>query len=772
MNERTSVKAKVLSIIVALTLMVGSIPSFAFADEENLTTPATGEESSAVDEGATVEDEEGTTPEDEVTAPDDETVPPVEDEEETEAPEEDAEEEGLPEDEEPVEGEEPVEEAVEEEDTEDNPLFFTGDAEDEKFSSLVIEELEGIDALSGDMEAMAAGPSLIYVGGTCVYNNGVVKSMPAGMSYNNAGTLTLNNYLGNEELIYYGGSLTINVVGKNAVKLIEPYTYSEQGKITIKGNGTLNCHLINLINYTGSLTLNNATVNAGGVRVGSIGKVFTMNSGVLNIDSAKNSYLKSSSSFSGITTRSGSRDNVPVMNFLGGRVSIVDKRKASESAGIVCAYGNINIKNSAIRIELKATRNYGIAVGSPDTKWNPTKYFGGNAVVENSRVAVKTTNKQATKANQDTGLAFYAGTLKVNGKAYYYAGNGTLNDSTFNKAFPKNTIFKIKRNECKYQNFLIDKAAYAPIKRLAGAHRYATMSSILKTGFKKSGTVIIATGENYPDALAASGLAGLNNAPIILTSKASLTPEAKAEIQRLGAKKAYIIGSNAAVSSKVEKTLKGMKVSVTRLAGSNRTETAVKIYQAGKKVGKGWSKTAIIASGTGFADALSISSYSFAKKSPIFLAGGDKKLTKDTLNAIKSGKFTKVIIVGGDAAVSSSVNKQLTGIGIKSNAISRWAGSDRYETSLVIAKNVVASGMKVDKMAVATGANFPDALAGAALCGKNNSVVLLVADNSVVKGYVNSFVTPNRTKIKSVYALGSATVVSNSMTNYIRGCLL
>lgn len=299
--------------------------------------------------------------------------------------------------------------------------------------------------------------------------------------------------------------------------------------------------------------------------------------------------------------------------------------------------------------------------------------------------------------------------------------------------------------------------------RLAGADRYKTMTAILQKGFAEGSTdtVIIATGENYPDALAASGLAGLSKAPIILTSKASLTSEARSEIQRIGAKKAIIIGSSAAVSAAVEDALKSMGLALSRVEGATRIETSVEIYKAGS----GWAKTAIIASGSSFADALSISSYSYAQKIPLFLTDGNKMLTEETISALHSGGFVNIIIVGSDAAVSDQVETQLKGYNI-----TRLGGANRYETSLKIAQYVVKRGLAVNNMAVATGENFPDALTGAALCGKNNTVIMLVADNTDAKGYAETFLSAHKKAIKQIYVLGSEVVVSSSLVKYLNDC--
>ena len=755
MSKRSTVKAKALSIFVAAALVISTIPSFAFADEEEVLSPDL-QEGIALEEGA--EEGEAFIPEEEAPAikeedavEEEEVLLPIEDEEEVVVPDED---------EATDQQEASEEEAVADEENE----MYAAPVLEGKISSPLDEGEIGV--LSDDMQTMAAGPTLIWIGSTYIYSGGSARPMPKGVSYNSStGTLTLSNYSGTTEIGFSGGTLTLNLAGTNKAKAIG----STSGNLVIKGSGSLTCDRIETTAQKGSFTMSSAKLYTGAIIVGYSGKVFTLNSGTLSIDSSRDSYLASSDEFIGIATRSNraTGNDRPIMNFLGGSVSIVDKRNAKEADGIGTRYGDINIKNCNIRMDLKAKICYGLACGYTDSTYNPKVTYGGKLSIQTSRVAIKT--------SRTSGLSTYSFAPGVTGKAYYYAGNNSLADSSFAKIFVKKKYSNtVSRSETSQNTVLISQNAFNPVKRLGGSNRYITMESILKAGFanKRGGTVIIATGENYPDALAASGLAGLSNAPVILTSKAALTAEAKSEISRLGAKKAYIIGSTAAVSSAVEKSVNSMGVKVTRLAGANRIDTAIKIFNEGSKIGTGWSKTAIIASGTGFADALSISSYSYAKKAPIFLTGGDKKLSKESLSAIKAGKFTNIIIVGGTPAVSGDVPGQLTKNGIKSGNIARWAGKDRYETCLVIAKKCVAAGMKLDKMAIATGSNFPDALSGAALCGKNNAVIMLVADNPGAKAHVNSLISTNRASIKTVYALGSTTVVPTSVTNYVRGCLL
>ena len=298
--------------------------------------------------------------------------------------------------------------------------------------------------------------------------------------------------------------------------------------------------------------------------------------------------------------------------------------------------------------------------------------------------------------------------------------------------------------------------------RLSGGGRYETMSAIVGAGFNSSSTVIIATGENYPDALAASGIAGLSNAPVITTPSSHLGDEARGQIARLRPSRAIIIGGEAAVSGGVEQSLAQMGLAVTRLAGTSREATSVRVLNESTA----WTSTVIIASGQGFADALSISSYAYAKSAPILLTSGSKTLSEEALDAIRNHGFANAIIVGGPAAVSLEVEAQLAQIGI--GAPARLAGADRYATSGIIAQFALSQGMAADNLGVATGANFPDALAGAALCGSRNSVLLLATEELDVLTQLEVFFNQTRGSIHNASVFGGTAAVSSDLFNFLQ----
>lgn len=299
-------------------------------------------------------------------------------------------------------------------------------------------------------------------------------------------------------------------------------------------------------------------------------------------------------------------------------------------------------------------------------------------------------------------------------------------------------------------------ASTAQVSRLCGETRYETAYEASKTIANKSNTIIVASGENFPDALAASALAGTENAPILLTSKSALSDDVSRWIERNQTTKAYIVGGQAAISANVESALKSKGVVTERIAGETRQDTADSIAS---RVSNGANtQTVIIASSSAPWDSLSVSPYSNITHSPVFLAEQDGTLSAKTVNSIKASGATKAIIVGGPNAVSQNAEQTLK----RSMNVERWAGQTRYDTSQLIAQNAIANGVgSLNYVAFASGENFPDALAGGPVVGSNVGIMILTQKDS--SDYIKDWILANRSNIQSCYTLGGCAAVSPSV---------
>lgn len=303
------------------------------------------------------------------------------------------------------------------------------------------------------------------------------------------------------------------------------------------------------------------------------------------------------------------------------------------------------------------------------------------------------------------------------------------------------------------------RAVVGSMPRLAGYTRYETAGLLFDQGkWQQGGSVVLASGANYPDALAASALAGDLNAPIMLTDPNGLSSETEQRIQNFKPSRVYIIGGKAAVFASVERRvaqLAGSGANIHRIAGDTRYDTSLKVASSLSNP----SDTVIVTTGTNYADALSISPYAFATGSPVALSSPSSGLSDSALEAIKKAGYKKAVIVGGTSAVPASVTLQLKTQGI--GGITRLSGNTRYATSAKIAEFELKQnvGFTMDGAYLARGQNFPDALAAGALSGKHLAPLLLVDPGA---HEACSFLSKYKGEVSRVTFVGGTNAIGNA----------
>ncbi|MCA1061410.1 cell wall-binding repeat-containing protein [Rossellomorea aquimaris] len=286
------------------------------------------------------------------------------------------------------------------------------------------------------------------------------------------------------------------------------------------------------------------------------------------------------------------------------------------------------------------------------------------------------------------------------------------------------------------------------VERISGDDRYETAIEVSKKGWESADTVVIARGDKFPDALAGAPLAYKHDAPILLTQQNSLNSEVQAEIKRLGAKKAIILGGEAAVSKYVQYQLKGLGLKTDRISGDDRFETAANI--AAKLDGN--PEKAIVANAYQFADALSVASYAAQNGYPIILSAQDK-LSDASQKVLKD--IDEKIVVGGKNAISTDIFESF-------EEATRYSGVDRYATSAEIAKHLTP---QTNNAIVATGANFADALAGSVLAAKEGAEILLVKKDEVPEDIMEAI---KMDTILNFHVVGGKNAVSEDVLNKLK----
>lgn len=275
------------------------------------------------------------------------------------------------------------------------------------------------------------------------------------------------------------------------------------------------------------------------------------------------------------------------------------------------------------------------------------------------------------------------------------------------------------------------------VHRIADVDRYATSIEISRSTFATSSVAVLATGADYPDALAASALAGVLDAPLLLVRDNVDSPQFEQmlrELGRLGVTEAYLVGGTGAVS---KPTLDAIKVPVPgtkRLAGGDRYQTARKVADEVARLALesgGSVDAAFLVRGDDFADALAAGPYAFSQGMPVLLT---KPGALDPLAAafIEEHDILDVTVVGGEAAVSRSVFDAAKKLNGNATVVERVDGVNRYATAANLAVRAVGRGWATwDIVGIATGEGFPDALSGSAAVGRRGGALLLTQPTSL-----------------------------------------
>ena len=292
---------------------------------------------------------------------------------------------------------------------------------------------------------------------------------------------------------------------------------------------------------------------------------------------------------------------------------------------------------------------------------------------------------------------------------------------------------------------VVEKHGNRYVERVAGKNRVHTAISTSNRFFKKSKYVIIADSGNYPDALTATVLAHVLDAPILLNNTRYLEDDVAREIVRLGASEVIIVGGHKSISENVKSQLAKYDANkVQRIWGRDRYVTSSELaYEIERLTGK--VNKAIIASGENFPDALATAPLGSKEIAPILLVTRnqmDKKVSK----ALKDLNIKRVYVAGGQNSVSKKLEAQLPQV------IRRFSGQDRYETAILVASYTYPESKEVF---VASGETFPDALVIGPVCARRKAPILLSKSTpvKVTDDYIE------KSKIEYLYIIGGTNTI-------------
>lgn len=494
--------------------------------------------------------------------------------------------------------------------------------------------------------------------------------------------------------------------------------------------------------------------------------ILILSSGFLNVEAAGEFVIDSSGT---LTKYNGKGGNVVIPD----TVSYI-----GDSAFRNCEINSVVIPNSVVSIGEYAFENNNLTfVHIPDSVkrieqhafiWNKLStitipksvtFIGSRAFACNSLTSVFM--EEGIKANIDDSI-FGSGTSWDNNNIQYITIPKSLEGSNIDDIL---TISK-------YPGIYKDSYAYSIVQKYSRNHylidfsynyvfgpgRYETSeyaADYLKKlmNVNEFGSVVIASGSNYPDALSGSHLADKNGAPILLINQKhskNVQNYIRENVKYKGT--VYVLGGQNAVPDSWLGNLKS-SYSIVRLAGSDRYKTNVEII---KRCGFSGGDI-LVCAGKGYADSLSAS----AVNKPILLAG--KKLNneqKSLLNSLKS-KGLKFHIIGGTSAVSNSFVNELKAYG---TVVNRYEGADRYDTSTELAEAFFGTPKTV---VLAYGGNYPDGLCAGPIARKLGAPLILTKSSKSVYSKAVRYCT-NR-KIKKAVVLGGPSLVGEGATWRILG---
>ena len=284
--------------------------------------------------------------------------------------------------------------------------------------------------------------------------------------------------------------------------------------------------------------------------------------------------------------------------------------------------------------------------------------------------------------------------------------------------------------------------------RLYGSTRYDTCMAIADRLKKDMGVdtfpaAVVASGEDYPDALAGAYLAKMKKAPILLVNDAKV--DAAAEYIRSNVApggQIYLLGGESVVPDSLRGGLAGYDV--RRLGGCDRYETNLLILREAGVA----DEDILVCSGMAYADGLSAS----ASGLPVVLVSDN---LRDEQRQFLAGTGSwQYFIIGGTGVVNESIEQSLKVFG----EVTRLGGATRYQTSVMTAERLY--GRDAKSVTFAYGLSFPDGLCGGPLALNGRGPLILASanpsDNAAAAAYVRGF-KPGR-----VYVLGGASLIDDN----------
>lgn len=292
--------------------------------------------------------------------------------------------------------------------------------------------------------------------------------------------------------------------------------------------------------------------------------------------------------------------------------------------------------------------------------------------------------------------------------------------------------------------------------RLSGSDRYATAAAVSAHSFSPGVPVVyVATGQGFADALGAGPAAARLGGPVLTVTRDAIPASVAAELTRLAPGRIVVVGGPSVVSDAVAQALAGFTTgAVTRASGADRYATGAAVVRSAFT---GPVPVAYVATGTGYADALSGGAAAAHDGAPVLLTD-PRALSGPTAEVLAELQPARIVVLGGTGAVSEAVRTALGAY--TTGPVTRISGADRYATAAAVALQVFGTSATTY---VATGTNYPDALAAAPAAHADSAPLLLAAGTCVTAATRDARLALGVTQAG---ALGGTSVVSDRAARF------
>lgn len=299
------------------------------------------------------------------------------------------------------------------------------------------------------------------------------------------------------------------------------------------------------------------------------------------------------------------------------------------------------------------------------------------------------------------------------------------------------------------------------LRRVAGDDRYETTALAARAAFPAGAPVVyLATGADFPDALAAAAAAATDRAPVLLTRPDLLPGATAAELVRLAPDQVVVVGGTTAISESVAQDVAATTGAVvTRVSGPDRYATSAAVSADAFPTG---APTVYVATGADFPDALALAAASGSALGPVLLVPEDG-VPLSISTELRRLDPDRVVLAGGLQAVPRDIEIDLTVIA--DAPVTRVAGPDRYATAVALATTYADPHVPV--VHVATGADFPDAIAGGAVAAATAAPLLLVPRDGGVPPSVTTEL--GRLRPAAIQVLGGRAAISDAVAALVLG---